>query len=211
MGCGAYAYLMRTYRESLAALEYKHACDPAAIHVTRNTPTEARRANGLLLAAVCSSGHTTSALLWCTPHNEMRRRAEALCPRGQGTVVAYLSGCSVGTFEQSARMEMARMKMFGMDASERTSTCQSRRGVQMMTRRVRPRAARETQEEPLACGELVSEQGTHRASARAHAAKANMWRQVAQGWPLGYARYSQHVPARRRARPRPCELLAMDA
>ena len=70
------------------------------------------------------------------------------------------------------------MKMFGMDASESTSTCQSRRGVQMMTRRVRPRAARETQEEPLACGELVSEQGTHRASARAHAAKANMWRQV---------------------------------
>ena len=178
-------------------------------YMTRNTNTTEAQ---LLLAAVCSSGHTTSALLWCTPHNEMRRRAEALCPRGQGTVVAYLSGCSVGTFEQSARMEMARMKMFGMDASESTSTCQSRRGVQMMTRRVRPRAARETQEEPLACGELVSEQGTHRASARAHTAKANMpGRQVAQGWPLGYARYSQHVPARRRARPRPCELLAMDA
>ena len=127
------------YSESLAALEYNHARYVAAIlYITRNRSTQAKG------AACCCVGtpHTTQ-------RGERRRHSGAADPRlNRGCCIdsplSLLSGCSVRTFEQSARLEIlgmhgnteksTRLEILWMHGTEKTSTCQRRRGVQMMTR-----------------------------------------------------------------------------
>lgn len=145
--CRKYYFSMRTrtYRDhmvqrvAIAALEYNHARYVAAIlYITRNRSTQAKG------AACCCVG---------TPHTTQRgerpRHSGAADPRlNRGCCIdsplSLVSGCSVRTFEQSARLEIlsmhgnteksTRLEILWMHGTEKTSTCQRRRGVQMMTR-----------------------------------------------------------------------------